>query len=368
LSGNRIGSRFEIDFRAGGTGQETLIAGWSHPEAEFTWTLGPKSVVYLPVGALECDHTLKLRAGPMVQQGIARFQRLHVAVNGTSIARLVLRAPAHFELYVPAEALTRDAPTEIVFQMPDARAPSEPGGGGDPRELGVWLSALNFAPLEEAARAQPSGPAAADKAMLMDLQSLGENCELGLVQRIGGAEPLGLFRWASTPLPNLLAALDARFDGLGAADSLAIEMDGASEFQVLDRRFGFRNHSFAFHNAGARREDILKREMARLPYMARMMIEDLEAAEKLFCFHDAGRSGREGIEHLVAALERYGPNSLLWVRLAQRAEQVGTAERVGERLIEGYIDRFQPLYDVKTPSVGAWMGVVRAAHGIWRRG
>ncbi len=186
LSDNRSGSRFEIDFRAGGTGQETLIAGWSHPEAEYTWMLGQKSVVHLPVGALECDYTLKLRAGPMVQQGIARFQRLHVAVNGTSIARLVLRAPAHFELYVPAEALKRDAPTEIVFQMPDARAPSEPGGGGDTRELGVWLSALQFAPLDVAAHAQPGGQAAADKAMLMDLQSLGENCELGFVQRIGG--------------------------------------------------------------------------------------------------------------------------------------------------------------------------------------
>ena len=196
----------------------------------------------------------------------------------------------------------------------------------------------------------------------------GENCELGLVQRIGGAEPLGLFRWASTPLPNLLAALDARFDGLGAADTLVIEMDGASEFHVVDRQFGFRNHSFAFHNAGARREDILKREMARLPYMARMMTEDLETAGKLFCFHDAARSGRERIEQLMAALGRFGPNWLLWVRLAQRPEQVGTAERVGERLIEGYIDRFQPLDNVKTPSVEAWMRVVRAAHGIWRRG
>jgi hypothetical protein len=136
----------------------------------------------------------------------------------------------------------------------------------------------------------------------------------------------------------------------------------------VDRRFGFRNHSFAFHNAGARREDILKREMARLPYMARLMIEDLEAAEKLFCFHDAGRSGRERVEQLLAAIGRYGPNWLLWVRPAQRAEQVGTAELVGERLIEGYIDRFQPLDNVTTPSVGAWMGVVRTAHAVWRTG
>ncbi len=230
----------------------------------------------------------------------------------------------------------------------------------------MWLTSLKFAPLDGASSAQPSARATADKTILMGLQSLGENCELALVQRFGGAEPFGLFRWAATPLPNLLAALDARFEGLGTAENLAIELDTASEFQVLDRRFGFKNHSFAFHTDGATRESILMREMVRLPYLARLMIRDLESARKLFCFHDAGQSGRERIERLAAALGRYAPNWLLWVRSAQRPEQVGTAERVGERLIEGYIDQFQPLNNVQTPSVGAWMGVVRAAHGIWK--
>jgi hypothetical protein len=366
LPGNCSGSRFEIDFRAGGKGQETLIAGWSHPEAECIWTLGPKSVVHLPVGEVESDHMLKMHAGPMVQQGRVNFQRLHVAVNGTSIARLVLRMPTQLELYVPAEVLKGQARREIVFEMPDARAPSEPGGVGDKRVLGMWLSSLQFAPLDWASPAQPSGAALADKAILMSLQSLGENCELALVQRFGGAEPFGLFRWAATPLPNLLAALEARFEGLGLAENLTIELDTASEFQVLDRRFGFKNHSFAFHSDGARRESILMREMVRLPYLARSMIRDLESARKLFCFHDAGQSGRERIERLVTSLGRYAPNWLLWVRPAQRPEQVGTAERVGERLIEGYIDRFQPLHNVQTPSVGAWMEVVRAAHRIWK--
>ncbi len=198
----------------------------------------------------------------------------------------------------------------------------------------MWLSSLQFAPLDGGPSMQSSGRAASDKAMLMGLQSLGENCELALVQRFGGADPFGLFRWAATPLPNLLAALDARFEGLGTAENLAVELDTASEFQVLDRRFGFKNHSFAFHSDGATRKSILMREMVRLPYLARLMIRDLEAARKLFCFHDAGQSGREKIEGLAAALGRYAPNWLLWVRPAQGPEQVGMAEQIGERLIE----------------------------------
>ncbi len=34
---------------------------------------------------------------------------------------------------------------------------------------------------------------------------------------------------------------------------------------MLDKRDGFRNHSFAFADIGARREDVLKREQVRLP-------------------------------------------------------------------------------------------------------
>jgi hypothetical protein len=44
----------------------------------------------------------------------------------------------------------------------------------------------------------------------------------------------------------------------------------------------------------------------------------------------------------------------------------GTAERLGPLLIRGYVDRFQPLHDVRTPSVAAWMGAIRGAVGIWR--
>jgi len=354
----------QIDLRAGGQGHEFLLAGWSHAEKEYTWTLGKKSLVRLPAPAAACDCSLKFRAGPMVRAGAAPFQRLDVSVNGTLLARLIARAPAQHELFVPAALLAQDS-VDIVFHMPDAQPPTE-DGSGDSRELGFWLASLEFAPLPAAPPLPHAAARAADKAMLMDLQSLGENCELGFVQRFGGAEPLGLFRWASTPLPNLLAALAARFAGLGEANNLVIEADEASEFQVLDTRYGFRNHSFAFANAGARREDLLKRERVRLPFMARLLIEDLERADKLFCFHDAGRSDRAAIERLVAALGAYGPNSLLWMCPAPAPPLVGTAERLGPRLIRGFVDRFQPLHDVRKPSVAAWMGAIRGAVGIWR--
>jgi hypothetical protein len=355
---------YAIDFGAGGKGQEFLIAGWSHPESDYTWTLGKRSIVRLPAPAASRDHSLKLKLGPMVRAGAVAFQRLYVEVNGTLVARLVLREPGQCEIFISADILGQGEGVDIVFHVPDAQPPSALGGSGDSRDLGVWIASLQFQPL---ATGEPTASAGgADRAMLMDIQSLGENCELGFVQRFVGAEPFGLFRWASTPLPNLLAALAARFEGLGLPENIAVEADGASEFQVLDRKFGFRNHSFAFENTGARKEDIVKRELVRLPFLARLLIEELEQGAKLFCFHDAGRSGREDIERLVAALRAYGPGTLLWISPAGPTGQVGTAEQLHDGLIRGYIDRFQPTHNVRTPSFQAWLETLRAAHRLWK--
>ena len=259
----------------------------------------------------------------------------------------------------------------------DATLPASLGHSGDKRELGFWFSSLRLEPLLEgpifepapaaeppAAHAEPSG-AADVKTIMVDLQSLGTNCELGFVQRTHGAEPLGLFRWGNTPLPNLLRALDAHFEGLGDAENTVITIDAASEFQIVDKRFGFRNHSFAFQNQGATEEKVRERELVRLPFLARLMIEDLEQGDKLFCFHDAGHSSPDDVHRLLGAMQKYGPGWLLWI-CPGTAAQTGTAELVHEGLIRGYIDLFQPLQNVEKPSLDAWTGAVIAAHRIWQ--
>jgi hypothetical protein len=365
----------EIELRGGGQGHEYLIAGWSFPEIEYAWTLGKRAYVRLPSGGVNCDCALKFRAGPMVHLGMINFQRLLIDVNGTVVARLVGRQPGQFEVLVPAAAVRGRPSVDITFIMPDAVSPLEAGISGDQRELGFWFSSLRLEALQSGPSFAPPPPVADDvaapeaadvKTVMNDLHSLGINCELGFVQRAHGAEPLGLLRWAQTPLPNLLRALEARFEGLGDPAYTVIKVDGASEFQIIDKKFGFRNHSFAFQNQGATEEKVRERELVRMPFLARLLVEELEQAEKLFCFHDAGQSGLDDIERLLAALEAYGPNWLLWVCPAETSAKVGTAEILHDRLIRGYIDRFNPLTDVSAPSVEAWTATATMAHRLWR--
>ena len=58
--------------------------------------------------------------------------------------------------------------------------------------------------------------------LMLAFESLGDNCEFGLVQRDGGAEPLGLLRFAGMSLGNLVAALEAKLDGLGTIDTVTV--------------------------------------------------------------------------------------------------------------------------------------------------
>ena len=115
--------------------------------------------------------------------------------------------------------------------------------------------------------------------LMMRFESLGESCEFGLVQRRCEAEPLGLFRFASAPLPKLLAALGADFAGFGNPDALDVELSGnGREYMVSDRRFGLLYHAWV--RAGEMTpEEVRQREIRRLPLLVRKLREELSTAE-----------------------------------------------------------------------------------------
>src|SRR5207237_2882630 len=116
-------------------------------------------------------------------------------------------------------------------------------------------------------------------------ESLGENCEFGLVQRRCGAEPLGLFRFASAPLPKLLAALEARFEGLSNPENLEVQLSSnGREYLVTDKKFQLLYHAWVQADEMTA-EEVHRREVRRLPLLVRKLAEELGRAEKIFVFH-----------------------------------------------------------------------------------
>jgi hypothetical protein len=264
----------------------------------------------------------------------------------------------------------------VTFAHPDAARPIEVNRVPDNREIALAFETVSFV---QEANTEAGSPDAAPKSskateaerlpvdqLMMQFESLGENCEFGLAQRRCRAEPLGMLRFASTPLPALLAALKLRFEGLGQPDQIEVRVSGNHlEYLVRDRRYGILYHPWALVGE-ADPDDILQREVKRLPFLKRKLIEDLEQASKIFVYRGMRPLPRPLMLRLADALRKFGPSTLLWVELQDAMHPAGTVETVGEGLLKGYIDRFAPGDNAHDMSLDCWITLCRTALSLVR--
>ncbi len=368
-----------IDFGAQKGSDGFRTTGWSTSEASETWTSGQQSRLILPAPARAATYVLDIRMRPMLAAGKLDRQRVRVSANDVEVGNFAIDRAALRTCLVPWDAIKGRSEVHITLDLPDAARPSDFGNSNDRRELGVAVSRMTFYPdvyeawqsgaflsEDEAVAVDASAIMAVDHMPLHDLmlkfESLGQNCEFGLVQRQCQAEPLGLLRFSSTPLPQLINALEARFDGMGAAGTVAVSIStNGREFMVNDKRFGFLYHAWV--NVGEMpAEDVEKRETRRVPFLVRKLLEDLEAGEKTFIFKGMGAVPEEEVFPLAMAIRRYGPNTLLFVTLSDEEHRGGTVEARSPGFLVGYVDRFAPGDNAHDLMLSQWVKVCREAY------
>ena len=203
------------------------------------------------------------------------------------------------------------------------------------------------------------------KVLLMKFESLGENCEFGLVQRRCGAEPLGLLRFASSPLPKLLAALRGRFTGMGTPQTTEIHISSnGKEYMVADLQYGFEYHAWV--NVAERTADeIHRRELRRIPFLVDKLTDDLRLGEKIFVYHGMKPLTDDDALTLHSAMITYGPATLLWVELADEQHPSGRVEWVHPGVLKAHIDRFAPGDNAHDVSLDGWLAVCGAAQDLF---
>ncbi len=170
---------------------------------------------------------------------------------------------------------------------------------------------------------------------LIGFESLGRNCEFGLLQRKFGAEPLGLLRFSTTRPRTLLQLLRTRFAGIGDP--------AQNEVVVVDKEYRLRHlpSMWRMHTgipATADPAKVLRDQCRHTGFLCTKLIRDLEAASKIFVYQMAAIEDDE-IEAIHAALQAYGPNLLLCVRLPTAAQPAGSVTWPTPRLMVAHIDR-----------------------------
>lgn len=376
-----------ISFAAAGNSLSYLGGGWARAEEEFTWGIGAESHLVFPRIAAGSEYVLTLDVVPFVHPPELRTQRLIVSVNDTVVGSTEISRPTLLGYRIPARAGGRADKMVVTLQHPDAARPKDFGDSQDDRALACSMFEAKLYRVTTASasenmrlpaglmlRAQDrrnTGPAgqpdltawATERTGLtlpqlaMQFESLGENCEFGLFQRRCDAEPLGLLRFSSTFMRNLIRGIDNGFDGLGAIEDIEPRLEGAprKEFMIHEKRFGLVYHTFVYD--GERSVWLMReQESARLKFLRRKFMEELESTGKIFVYKFGGVSEEE-ILPLLMALNRYSEATLLWVVPVERDRPSGSVEVVMPGLLKGYIDRFAPEDNAHDFSFEGWLKV-----------
>lgn len=200
------------------------------------------------------------------------------------------------------------------------------------------------------------------RALMLRFEGLGANCEFGRVQRLAGAEPLGLMRWAGTEARKLSKMLADGIDGVGdPAHTHIIVSQDKQEYMLVDYRY-FHMHTFVY--VGAIDPDRLRAQMLRrLTFLKHKLIEDLADGDKLFVFQDHRDLMLVDIAAIRRGMRRYGRNRLLVVTRPGDPALDGTVELLEPGLMLGYISAMRPGMR-EAEYFDSWLAVCEAAAGL----
>ncbi len=245
-------------------------------------------------------------------------------------------------------AEARDRWTDVLRLMPAHPAAAE--------RISQCEARLVAGPPVVGARIEPGSirrPTTPERtAMLGEVVNLGENCEVGLLQREYGAEPLGLLRWARTPARNFAAALEERFAGFG--DPAFTELFTLDDrWFELNTRYAIRSHT-AVLVPGSDRAAVMDRQCRKQRKLAELLVHQMATASKLFVLQGARLTDAD-IERLSRGLRAIGPATALFIRVAEADAPVGRVEEVADGILVGSIDRLSDsvsgVVEVMSPAV-----------------
>ena len=201
--------------------------------------------------------------------------------------------------------------------------------------------------------------------LLLQFESLGENCELGMVQQAFDAHPIGLFRWSGITLPHLADALDSDLQGIGEPEHTDIYWDDIyGEYYFRDLRYGMYTHTKMFQKDYSL-EEVRQLLVVRSRRLREKLIEDLQEGRKIFVFQSSSELAASEAPRLHAAVRRIGASAeLLFVTPDRGGGKVGAVERVAPGLMFGFLDQVgfdgdrQPHWAI---SWQVWLSILASA-------
>ena len=373
----------EITFGLAGNAASSQCAGWSFPEDGYTWALGPESTLRVALRPGQGDLLLDMTLRPFMVPPYRMRQRVGLRVNGVMVGEEAVQDDSALGFRVPAALVAGQETIEIALCCPDALRPDEGAFGTDTRNLGVKLRemVLIWAAPEaeaEARRLAPLPTAGAVEEMvrgftglapddlMLQFESLGHNCEFGLVQRAFGAEPLGLLRFVGIQVQDLLRGLDFGFDGVEDPALMRIYTDGGADAKYISHNSRYDIHRHSYQPISAMAEDGFRAaELRKIGFERARFLDVLETGKNLFVYQRQERLVPAHVLPILNLLRSHGDNALLFVTLNHDAP-AGSVDMISPHLYRGNIDRLAPMGNAIDSNLIAWISICANAYRLWR--
>jgi hypothetical protein len=203
--------------------------------------------------------------------------------------------------------------------------------------------------------------------LMQRCESLGDGCDLGMVQRAVGIEPFGLFRFAGLKALAVVRLLRTNFQHLGEPDDLWLEeVPPKREFRVKSRQYpSYTSHTRRF--GGIDDPEVVRvAELESARFLKAKLLRELAMGGRLFVVR--GPADVKHMHKILEELQRRGDHALLWVRVASAKNPAGTVV-LRDGLLEGYVSHYG-IYDPgRTPRVPIedWIRVCAEAYRLWRK-
>jgi hypothetical protein len=370
-----------ISFGRRGHSEEIIGAGWSIPEDACRWMTGSVSLLALPVPpeSNAADFILMLRVTPYTADGQIDGQRCTVVCGAETVAEVKLVTPSWIGIRISAEAAVAEK-FVILFVHPDAESPQKFGISPDSRELAIAVHEAVLLPVgadDLTGRRGRSGQFVSSdwraqavvpdwKKVAFAFQSMGQDCEFGLVQRQFDAEPQGLFRFANIRVRGLVQCLWNDFSEITDEETLCFDKVHCGEYLGEYKSLEFLHHTMVLADDYPVGDALRRKVSTRLKMLVRLFREDLEDGEKVFVLlgKDDPLSEFEVLP-VISLMRRYNPKAaLLWITVAGPDERhlVGQCEIIGNNLLKGYLDRFSaPVADWNKLPLECWKDIMVSA-------
>jgi len=293
--------------------------------------------------------------------------RLSIFLDATHPTDLILHADDH-----PLASWTLQDPRSYTLDIPgDIRTTLSltldiTSGLPSLRTLSITPINTNTAPAP--AEPLPDLSTLDDATLIRSFESIGNNCELGIVQRELGAEPLDLYRFSAVPLGWILYGMDRAFAGIDASDPHEVTLehrpDGQHYYYVWQREYRIQ------YETGIRQDlktpAAMKGEsLRRMHYLSWRLMGSLAEGRRIFTYRSERRLEQAELDAFSDRLQSHGPAFGLVVHEADDAHPPGHMEWVAPNLLRATLHKFaNPACVVETIQVAPWLALCREAYRL----